>query len=209
VTSVDLATRAPSHFRQPACMDSQRGLERLQVVVAGPVEIGAPLEQRFRSSARTPAPGGEDPGYAAEDELIDVEFKLAPTANRTLAPPRSLFAASSSPRAQERVGVVPGLGRAWSARPASPAYSSQPSHARSAAFGCRELHGRRADRSFPPGSVRAGPPMRGRALGVSARTECGCAACHHRRTARVVTHVASSPNPAYGRPTSPLEAREG
>jgi hypothetical protein len=107
----------------------------------------------------------------------------------------------------ERVGVVPGLGRAWSAGPALPAYSSQPSHARSAAFGCRELHGRRAGRSFPPGSVRAGPPMRGRALGVSARTECDCAACHHRRTARVVTHVASSPNPAYGRPTSPLEGR--
>lgn len=46
----DLATRAPSHFHQSACIASPRGVERLQVVLAGPVEIGAALASRVSRS---------------------------------------------------------------------------------------------------------------------------------------------------------------
>jgi hypothetical protein len=49
-----LATRALSHLRQPAWIASPRGVERLQLVVAGPVEIGAALEEGFGERLMAP-----------------------------------------------------------------------------------------------------------------------------------------------------------
>lgn len=142
----------------------------LRPVGPGPKPDIGTLHPRGRH--REERTGGVQPRVS----LIDVEFKLAPRPTEHW--PRPEVCSPQAPRLARRARRCrSGLGPGLESGPASSAYSSLPSHARCDPFGGRELDGHRAVPAFPRFRLRAGPPMRGRALDVSAPTERGCAEC--------------------------------